>query len=195
MTCATWGCRRLTGCCSKMRPLRHRYDNLVTNHNHGMCATRQQQVSLHLGTGPGNKTGNGPFIRLPPKNLGMACLSHPTCTNIETPPRDTLYRRSHHISTPRCPRGGPCAQKLCVGSAPQTGALFQYVTSGGAGLASCTLKKRGTAPKEASRLPGYGGLSDSSCVVESKEELVLVFGVERRGGAVHWKVAEGRPSR
>lgn len=85
------------------------YDDLVTDHSRGPCTTRRWQVSLHLGMGPGNKKGNGPFIGLP--NLGMACVSHPARTDIETPPRNTLYRRIHQISTPRCPRGGPCARE------------------------------------------------------------------------------------
>jgi len=65
------------------------YDNLVTDHNRGACATRRQQVSLHLGMGPGNKKGDGRSIGLPPKNLGIACVSHPARTDIETPPKIT----------------------------------------------------------------------------------------------------------
>jgi hypothetical protein len=73
-----------------------------------------------------------------------------------------------------------CARKPCVGSTPQTRALLQYITGGGAGLTSCTFGRRGTARKGAGRPPGYGRLSDGSRAAESKDELVLVFGVERR---------------
>ncbi len=73
-----------------------------------------------------------------------------------------------------------CARKPCVGSTPQTGALLQYITGGGAGLTSCTFGRRGTARKGAGRPPRYGRLRDGSRPAESEDELALVFGVERR---------------
>ena len=45
---------------------------------------------------------------------------------------------------------------------------------------SCTSGRRETAPKGAGRPRGNGGLSDGSRAAESKDELALIFGVERR---------------
>ncbi len=73
-----------------------------------------------------------------------------------------------------------CARKPCVGSTPQTGALLQYITGGGAGLTSCTFGRRGTARKGAGRPPRYGRLRDGSRPAESEDELALVFGTSPR---------------
>src|SRR6266850_4120952 len=40
-----------------------------------------------------------------------------------------------------------CAQNPWVGRTPQTGALLQYITGGGAGSTSCTFGRQGTARK------------------------------------------------
>jgi hypothetical protein len=76
-----------------------------------------------------------------------------------------------------------CARKPWVGSAPQTGALLQYITGGGAGSTSCIFGRRGTARKRAGggwSGPGVRGdlATASRGVAESDVELAL--GVGRR---------------
>jgi hypothetical protein len=76
-----------------------------------------------------------------------------------------------------------CARKPWVGSAPQTGALLQYITGGGADSTSCIFGRRGTARKRAgggwSGAGVRGDLATASRGI-AESDVVLALCVGRR---------------
>lgn len=78
-----------------------------------------------------------------------------------------------------------CARKPCVGSVPQTGALLQYITGGGAGSTLVALGRWGIRRKRGvgSCTGARGGLTEaaaSRAAAESELELAVGLGVGRR---------------
>ena len=78
-----------------------------------------------------------------------------------------------------------CARKPCVGSVPQTGALLQYITGGGAGSTLVVLgrwgirRNRGVGSSTGTRR-GLAEAAASRAAAESEVELALGLGVGRR---------------
>ena len=176
-------------------------NDLAPNERRRVRATRWRQVALHLGMCPLHRLC---------QEVGLVGSAKNTKKGLKKAFGETHAPiLKHHMSLKHPPSSQPpnnhatlsasvtvCARTPCVGSDPQTGALLQYITGGGAGSTLVALGRwgirrwRGAGSSTGAR----GGLAAAAAVeeevaaasraaAESELELADGFGVGRRRAA------------